>query len=45
MCTEFNVQTIRLNNLLVVQILYTQKEKAATYAELEHVFKAPAISL
>jgi hypothetical protein len=38
-------QNIFLNNLLVIQILHTEKGAAAAYVELEQVFEVPIISL
>jgi hypothetical protein len=45
MYTHFNIQNISLNNVLVIQIWYTQKEKAAKNVQLEQVFKVPTINL
>jgi hypothetical protein len=45
MYTHFNVQNICLNNVLVIEIWYTQKGMAATNTELEQVYKVPTINL
>jgi hypothetical protein len=43
--THFNVKNIWLNNLLVINIWYTQKAMVATHVEAERLFKVPIIIL